>query len=120
MATFSGTACSASLTLYVGSGICFVKTGNEQTPFVRGQRAQELKKQGLKPCLFCFLVSLAAEISKPFVKSGNLSFCAYTRCCPVQAGWFSGSIDRRISSPGLPQVDLVVRLVPSVITNVIS
>src|SRR5438309_9527783 len=38
---------------------------------------------------------------------------------PVHAGWVFGSISRRICAPSLPQVDLVSKVVPSVITTVI-
>src|SRR3954471_20521803 len=39
---------------------------------------------------------------------------------PVHAGWVLGSMSRRICAPSLPQVDLVSKVVPSVITTVIA
>ena len=75
-ANFGETDFSESPDFHVGSGIGLVNTRNEQTPLVRGLRASEQKKQGVKHWLFCFLVSLAAEIAKPFVEPGDLSFCA--------------------------------------------
>ena len=57
---------------------------------------------------------------KRLLKRATWPSAPSTRCWPVHAGWLSVSMLRRISSPGLPHVERVLRFVPSVMIRVIS